>query len=46
MTISETGTYGKGARFEIRVPNGHFRFPGSIADTGDSKTRLRIMASE
>ncbi|OPX68457.1 MAG: aerobic respiration control sensor protein ArcB [Methanoregulaceae archaeon PtaB.Bin108] len=25
MTIKETGTYGKGARFEIRVPHGCFR---------------------
>jgi PAS domain S-box-containing protein len=26
MTITETGTFGKGARFEILVPKGHFRF--------------------
>ncbi len=27
MTIRETGTYGKGARFEILVPVGAYRFP-------------------
>lgn len=27
-SISETGIPGEGARFEIRVPNGLFRFPG------------------
>ena len=26
MTITETGIFGKGARFEIRVPKGSFRF--------------------
>ncbi len=26
MQIIETGTFGKGARFEIRVPSGNFRF--------------------
>jgi signal transduction histidine kinase len=26
ITIRETGTYGKGARFEMRVPEGAFRF--------------------
>jgi signal transduction histidine kinase len=26
MTIAETGIPGEGARFEIRVPEGHFRF--------------------
>lgn len=26
MQIIETGVEGKGARFEIRVPEGHFRF--------------------
>jgi signal transduction histidine kinase len=26
ITIRETGTYGKGARFEMRVPVGAFRF--------------------
>jgi PAS domain S-box-containing protein len=28
ITIRETGTYGDGARFEITVPRGSFRFPG------------------
>jgi PAS domain S-box-containing protein len=28
ITIRETGTYGKGARFEIFVPKGSFRFTG------------------
>lgn len=29
ITITETGTFGKGARFEIRVPHKLFRFSGS-----------------
>ncbi|MGA2917626.1 PAS domain S-box protein [Methanoregula sp.] len=29
ITIRETGTFGKGARFEIRVPKGAYRFTGS-----------------
>jgi signal transduction histidine kinase len=29
ITISETGTLGEGARFEIRVPKGAYRFTGS-----------------
>ncbi|NMB77781.1 MAG: response regulator [Methanomicrobiales archaeon] len=29
ISIDETGVYGKGARFEIRVPNGFWRFVGS-----------------
>lgn len=29
ITIRETGTYGKGARFEIRVPRGTFRYGGA-----------------
>ena len=28
ITIAETGTFGKGARFEIRVPHNLFRFSG------------------
>ncbi|MDD1674986.1 MAG: PAS domain S-box protein, partial [Methanomicrobiales archaeon] len=31
FTIRETGMFGKGARFEIRVPHGAFRFGGTIA---------------
>ncbi|OPY37957.1 MAG: sensory histidine kinase AtoS [Methanoregula sp. PtaU1.Bin051] len=30
ITIRETGTWGKGARFEIRVPPGGFRFISSV----------------
>ena len=26
ITIHETGTYGKGARFELAVPKGAYRF--------------------
>jgi hypothetical protein len=26
ISIRESGTYGKGARFEIRVPEGAYRF--------------------
>jgi len=29
ISIQETGEYSKGARFELRVPRGAFRFPGS-----------------
>ena len=29
ISIRETGTYGRGARFEIRVPKGAYRFIGS-----------------
>jgi signal transduction histidine kinase len=29
ITIRETGTFGEGARFEIRVPRGAYRFTGS-----------------
>ena len=29
ISISETGSYGKGARFEIRIPRGAYRFAGS-----------------
>jgi signal transduction histidine kinase len=46
MTISETGTYRKGARFEIRIPEGHYRFPGYVAGQGDVNNRTRIMAIE
>ena len=28
ITIEENGIFGKGARFEIRIPNGTWRFPG------------------
>jgi PAS domain S-box-containing protein len=34
LLIKETGTYGKGARFEIRVPHGFFRISGK--DEGDA----------
>ncbi|HUT39460.1 MAG TPA: ATP-binding protein, partial [Methanoregula sp.] len=27
ITIKETGTFGKGARFEMLVPKGAYRFP-------------------
>jgi signal transduction histidine kinase len=33
LTIKETGTSGKGARFEIRVPKGAFR-TGTPGETG------------
>jgi len=29
ITIAETGTFGKGARFEIRIPHNLFRFSGN-----------------
>lgn len=34
LSIKETGIFGKGARFEIRVPFGHFRISGTGAETG------------
>ncbi|MDI9632866.1 MAG: PAS domain S-box protein [Methanolinea sp.] len=34
LSIKETGIFGKGARFEIRVPDGHFRISGTGAETG------------
>ncbi len=34
LTIAEKGTYGKGARFEIFVPKGAYRFAGGPAPTG------------
>lgn len=33
ISITETGTYGKGARFEILVPHGNFRYPESSSGT-------------
>ncbi len=32
ITMKETGIYGKGARFEILVPAGMFRFPSAIPE--------------
>jgi hypothetical protein len=29
ISIAETGTYGTGARFEIHVPKGGYRFTGT-----------------
>ena len=34
LTITESGVEGKGARFEIRVPKGKFRFARPVSDTG------------
>jgi signal transduction histidine kinase len=34
ITIQETGTAGKGARFEIKVPPGRFRFAQPAANPG------------
>nr|WP_320161005.1 HAMP domain-containing sensor histidine kinase [uncultured Methanoregula sp.] len=34
LTIKESGVYGKGVRFEIRVPNGKFRFAKPATHTG------------
>jgi len=34
LSIKESGVYGKGARFEILVPKGKFRFVQSVPDTG------------
>jgi PAS domain S-box-containing protein len=40
IDITETGTSGKGARFELRIPSGHYRFPdsdGSLTASGSEK---------
>jgi signal transduction histidine kinase len=34
LTIKESGIYGRGARFEIRVPSGKFRFAHAAGDAG------------
>jgi len=34
FSIKESGVYGKGARFEILVPKGKFRFTNPVADNG------------
>jgi PAS domain S-box-containing protein len=39
MHIRETGTCGKGARFEISVPEGSFRLPGGEGQENPVKTR-------
>jgi signal transduction histidine kinase len=35
-SISETGVYGQGARFEIRVPRGQYRFTGTSGRHGQA----------
>ena len=46
MTICETGEYRKGARFEIRVSNGNFRFLQPGAESPDYGSRTRLLADE
>jgi PAS domain S-box-containing protein len=36
ITIRETGTFGKGARFEIRIPQGGFRKKPGVYQTGNT----------
>jgi signal transduction histidine kinase len=43
IDIAETGTFEKGARFELRIPSGHYRFPdsaGSLTASGSEKMDL------
>jgi PAS domain S-box-containing protein len=43
IDIAETGTFEKGARFELRIPLGHYRFPdsnGSLSASGSEKMDL------
>jgi len=42
MTIREIGEYRKGARFEIRVPDGNYRFLKPIAESQDYGNRIKI----
>ena len=36
--ISETGEYNKGARFEFRVPEGSYRYPGTVKAPSNTAT--------
>jgi PAS domain S-box-containing protein len=43
IDISETGKFEKGARFELRIPSGHYRFPDSenpLTASGSEKMNL------
>ncbi len=43
IDVTETGEFEKGARFEFRIPSGHFRFPDSgnpLAMSGSERTDL------
>jgi len=46
MTITETGEYQHGARFEIRVPDGNFRFSKPAAESQDYGNRQPIFADD
>ncbi len=43
IDISETGEFEKGARFELRIPSGHYQFPdsdGSLTASGSERMDL------
>ena len=45
IDISETGEFEKGARFELRIPSGHYRFPASenlLITSGSEKMNLTV----
>ncbi|MCK9579227.1 MAG: response regulator [Methanoregula sp.] len=46
MKIKETGEYCKGARFEIRVPEGNFRFLQTLTGSQDYGNQMPIFAGE
>jgi len=46
MTVRETGEYRKGARFEIRIPDGNFRFLKPMPESQDCKNRVPIPVEE
>jgi len=46
MTIAETGEYERGARFEIRVPDGNFRFLKPAAESQDFGNQQPIFADD
>ena len=46
MTIKEKGTYRKGARFEIRVPDGNYRILKPMTESQDYGNRQPIYAEE
>jgi len=46
MTIRETGEFRKGARFEIRIPEGNYRFMKKTEDVRDYGNRVPILADE
>jgi PAS domain S-box-containing protein len=46
ITIQETGEYRKGARFELQVPRGAFRFPGSRKKEKGDRCHILMQEAE